>query len=135
MAEAVVFLDRDGVLDCAIERDGRPFAPGNLDEMEMLSGVSGACVDLSAAGYVPVVVTIQTEIARGGIDAADLGYINRWLANATGVHHVRVCRHAVHRQTVGRTTTRRALHVRCQPHRGHGPDPEHPHDVISLAAL
>ncbi len=64
MAEPAVFLDRDGVLNRAIVRDGRPYAPAHLDEMELLPGVAEACAALRRSGYVLVVVTNQPEISR-----------------------------------------------------------------------
>ncbi len=93
MAEPAVFLDRDGVLNRAIARNGRPFAPSRLDEVELLPGVADACAALRRAGYVLVVVTNQPEISRGGIDPADLDAMNEWIAEAAGVDHVRVCPH------------------------------------------
>ena len=37
-----VFLDRDGVLNRAIVRDGRPYPPRNVSELEILPGVDGS---------------------------------------------------------------------------------------------
>ena len=45
-----VFLDRDGVINRAIERDGKPFAPTSYKEFEIYPEVFPACAKLKAAG-------------------------------------------------------------------------------------
>ena len=63
-----VFLDRDGVLNDAVVRDGRPYAPRSLDEFELYPDVADACRRLRGLGYVVVVVTNQPDVARGELD-------------------------------------------------------------------
>jgi D-glycero-D-manno-heptose 1,7-bisphosphate phosphatase len=60
-----VFLDRDGVLNRAVVRDGKPYPPAGLDEFELLPGVEGAAAALRAAGFLVVVVTNQPDVATG----------------------------------------------------------------------
>jgi D-glycero-D-manno-heptose 1,7-bisphosphate phosphatase len=60
-----VFLDRDGVINRALVRDGKPYPPGGLAELEILPGVSQALGALRAAGFRLLVVTNQPDVARG----------------------------------------------------------------------
>jgi len=60
-----VFLDRDGVLNAAIVRDGRPYPPARACELEILPGVPGALDELKRDGFVLLVVTNQPDVARG----------------------------------------------------------------------
>ena len=60
-----VFLDRDGVINRAIVRDGKPYAPATLAEFEILPGVPDALRELHDAGLLLVVVTNQPDVARG----------------------------------------------------------------------
>jgi D-glycero-D-manno-heptose 1,7-bisphosphate phosphatase len=60
-----VFLDRDGVLNQAVVRDGKPYPPATVDELKILPGVPAALDRLKAAGFVLVVVTNQPDVARG----------------------------------------------------------------------
>jgi D-glycero-D-manno-heptose 1,7-bisphosphate phosphatase len=62
---AAVFLDRDGVINRAEVRDGRPYPPHDVDGLELLPGVRDALVRLDAAGFDLVVVTNQPDVARG----------------------------------------------------------------------
>lgn len=65
MTRRAVFLDRDGVLNRALVRDGKPYPPARLEELEVLPEVPGALARLRAAGLLLVVVTNQPDVARG----------------------------------------------------------------------
>jgi transaldolase len=88
-----VFLDRDGVLNRAIVRDGRPYAPRTLDELELLPGVAGACDALHAAGYLLVLVTNQPDVSRGAQTIETVRTMNRVLAGQLGLDACEVCAH------------------------------------------
>lgn len=60
-----VFLDRDGVINQPVVRNGKPFPPASSEELQILPGVSNALKSLSAAGYALIVVTNQPDVARG----------------------------------------------------------------------
>jgi D-glycero-D-manno-heptose 1,7-bisphosphate phosphatase len=60
-----VFLDRDGVLNKAIVRDGLPYPPTSADEFEVYPGLAEGCARLKAAGFILVVVTNQPDVGRG----------------------------------------------------------------------
>src|SRR5436190_33526 len=59
-----VFLDRDGVLNAGVMKEGRPFAPTTVDDLQILPGVPDALLRLRAAGFALVVVTNQPDDAR-----------------------------------------------------------------------
>lgn len=65
MSRPAVFLDRDGVLNRAVVRDGKPYPPQNLAEFEILEGVEAALHRLKNAGFWLVVVTNQPDVAKG----------------------------------------------------------------------
>jgi D-glycero-D-manno-heptose 1,7-bisphosphate phosphatase len=60
-----VFLDRDGVLNRPVVRDGRPFPPAHIEEFELYPDATSACEQLKAAGFCLVVVTNQPDVGRG----------------------------------------------------------------------
>lgn len=60
-----VFLDRDGVLNRATVRGGKPYPPATMEELQILPGVPEALNELKAAGYRLLVVTNQPDVARG----------------------------------------------------------------------
>jgi D-glycero-D-manno-heptose 1,7-bisphosphate phosphatase len=88
-----VFLDRDGVVNRPLARDGRPYAPSRLEELEVLDGVVDACARLRAAGFALVVVTNQPEVARGTLDSDQLDAMHASLRDLLGLDAVAVCPH------------------------------------------
>jgi len=60
-----VFLDRDGVLNRASVRDGRPYPPDTLEEFEILPDVPDALERLHAAGFLLIGATNQPDVTRG----------------------------------------------------------------------
>ena len=93
MARRAVFLDRDGVLNAAVVRDGLPHPPGSVDEVEVLPGAEDACSRLRAAGFDLVVVTNQPDIARGTQTLEVVHRINNALLAALPLDEVVICPH------------------------------------------
>lgn len=93
MKVPAVFLDRDGVINAAPVRDGRPFSPASLEEVEVLPDVPGALARLKAAGYRLVVVTNQPDVAAGRQRREVVEAINGALAARLPLDEVRVCYH------------------------------------------
>jgi len=60
-----VFLDRDGVINAAVVRAGRPYPPARPEDLVVLDGVPKALARLRAAGFLLLVVTNQPDVARG----------------------------------------------------------------------
>ncbi len=60
-----VFLDRDGVINRAVVRDGKPYPPATLGAFELLHGVKSTAQALHKAGFLIIVVTNQPDVATG----------------------------------------------------------------------
>lgn len=88
-----VFLDRDGVLNAAVVRDGRPYGPASAEEMTVLPGVEDACRRLRDAGFLLIAVTNQPDIARGKTAGATVDAINDALQAQLGLDEICVCPH------------------------------------------
>jgi D-glycero-D-manno-heptose 1,7-bisphosphate phosphatase len=63
--QPAVFLDRDGVINRTIVRNGTPYPPMTVSEVQILPGVEDALKRLDAAGVPMFVVTNQPDVARG----------------------------------------------------------------------
>ena len=88
-----VFLDRDGVINRAEVRDGKPYPPVSLAAMEILPGVQEALRALHAEGWLLIVVTNQPDVARGTAKRADVEAINRHLQESLSIDEFRTCYH------------------------------------------
>jgi D-glycero-D-manno-heptose 1,7-bisphosphate phosphatase len=60
-----VFLDRDGVLNRPVVREGKPYPPACPGELEILPDAPAALMALRRAGFSLYVVTNQPDVARG----------------------------------------------------------------------
>ncbi len=88
-----VFLDRDGVLNRTVVRDGHPYPPAGPQAVERLPGVEAACHRLVDAGWLLFVVTNQPDVARGGSTRAQIDAINAIAVDGLPVTEVLVCPH------------------------------------------
>ena len=60
-----VFVDRDGVINRAVVRNGKPYPPATVEEFELLPGVESTMRKLRSAGFIVIVVTNQPDVATG----------------------------------------------------------------------
>jgi D-glycero-D-manno-heptose 1,7-bisphosphate phosphatase len=88
-----VFLDRDGVLNRAVVRDGKPYPPASAGEVELVDDAAACMARLKAAGYLLLVVTNQPDVARGTQSAAELNAINDVLLAALPLDEFFICPH------------------------------------------
>ena len=88
-----VFLDRDGVINANLERDGKPVAPRSHAEFRILPGVEDAVVRLKGAGYLLIVVTNQPDVAKGLVDRADVEIMHAEIRRRMPVDEIMVCCH------------------------------------------
>lgn len=88
-----VFLDRDGVINRSIVRNGESCPPWSLDEFEILPGVAEACAQLKEAGYVLVVATNQPDVGRGVIPQSTVEMIHSLMLEKLPINRVEVCYH------------------------------------------
>lgn len=88
-----IFLDRDGVINRAVVRDGRPYPPSSVAETIILPGVDEALVALHDAGYLLIVVTNQPDVARGATSRAAVEAINHYLNTHLTLDEFRTCYH------------------------------------------
>ena len=65
MGNRAVFLDRDGVINRVLLRDGKPYPAASVAEFEILPGVEEACRLLKQSGFWLVVATNQPDVGRG----------------------------------------------------------------------
>jgi D-glycero-D-manno-heptose 1,7-bisphosphate phosphatase len=93
LVRGAVFLDRDGVLNAAVVREGVPRPPGDVDELEVLPGVEEACSRLRRAGFELVVVTNQPDVARGTQTMEAVRRINNALLVTLPLDEIIVCPH------------------------------------------
>jgi transaldolase len=93
MKPAAVFLDRDGVLNAAVVRDGKPYPPDSVEDLVIAPDAAVSLDRLRRAGYRLVVVTNQPDVAAGRQRRETVEAINAALAAALPIDDIRVCYH------------------------------------------
>ena len=65
MKNKAVFVDSDGVINTAIVRDGKAYAPTSVAELEIPDEVKPALERLKKAGFLLLCVSNKPDVARG----------------------------------------------------------------------
>ena len=86
-----VFLDRDGVLNRAVVRDGKPHPPASVAEFELLEGAADACGRLKQAGFLLVVATNQPDVGRGTQSRDEVEKMHEILWRSLPIDRIEVC--------------------------------------------
>jgi D-glycero-D-manno-heptose 1,7-bisphosphate phosphatase len=86
-----VYLDRDGVLNRSILRNGKPYPPASLDQFEILPGVPEAVEKLRSAGFLTIVITNQPDVATGLQDRAVVNAMHAHLRQSVPVDDIKIC--------------------------------------------
>ena len=91
--DRAVFLDRDGVINKASVRDGRPYPPKTLGELEIIPGAAAALGRLKRLGFRLIVVTNQPDVARQTQTRDGVEEIHRRIAAEIPIDEFLVCYH------------------------------------------
>lgn len=88
-----VFLDRDGVLNRAVIRNGRPHPPISVDELEIIASAVYSLRTLADAGYLLVGVTNQPDVARGTQTRDAVEAIHAYILSELPLQEIFTCYH------------------------------------------
>jgi D-glycero-D-manno-heptose 1,7-bisphosphate phosphatase len=88
-----VFLDRDGVINKSIVKDGRPYPPASVHDTRLTEGIAEALSILKARGFLLVVVTNQPDVARGTASQDEVERIHDYLRSELPLDAIRSCFH------------------------------------------
>jgi D-glycero-D-manno-heptose 1,7-bisphosphate phosphatase len=88
-----VFLDRDGVINANLMRDGKPVAPTSLAEFRILPGAPEAARRLKDAGFLLVVVTNQPDVATGRTAKAAMEAMHAEIRRLMPIDDFMICFH------------------------------------------
>ena len=88
-----MFLDRDGVINRPIVKDGVPQPPSDVSELEIPEDVPQALSRLRNFGFRLVVVSNQPDVSRKLRSQGSVDAINSVLKDALEIDEFRVCFH------------------------------------------
>lgn len=88
-----VFLDRDGVINKAIIKDGAAYSPRHFSEFEFVEDVDKHIDRLRDSGYLIIVVTNQPSIARNSMNISELDRMTKSIQSYLAVDEILICMH------------------------------------------
>jgi D-glycero-D-manno-heptose 1,7-bisphosphate phosphatase len=93
ISKKAIFLDRDGVINKLIIRDGKAQAPYSLSEFALYEGVENALKIIKSAGYLAIIVTNQPDVARGWVTKESVELINNKILEILPIDDIKICFH------------------------------------------
>jgi D-glycero-D-manno-heptose 1,7-bisphosphate phosphatase len=93
LMKRAIFLDRDGVLNHAIIKNGKPYPPSSIKELTIPDDVQTALYTLKSKGYILIGATNQPDVARGTTEKSTVEAINAKLMAELPLDEIRVCYH------------------------------------------
>jgi D-glycero-D-manno-heptose 1,7-bisphosphate phosphatase len=95
VARRAVFLDRDGVINRPVIREGRPYPPSDVDGFELYDDVADGCARLKADGFLLVIITNQPDVGRGTQTREAVEAMHSRLRSAVpSIDRIEICYHA-----------------------------------------
>jgi D-glycero-D-manno-heptose 1,7-bisphosphate phosphatase len=88
-----IFIDRDGVINQLVSRDGGMYSPRLVTDFQIFPSVPNAIKQIGGDGYLVVVVTNQPDISRGLLKPNVLDEMHQLLRAVCQVDAIYVCPH------------------------------------------
>jgi D-glycero-D-manno-heptose 1,7-bisphosphate phosphatase len=93
MLARAIFFDRDGVLNQAVVKEGKPYSPVDAANAVIVPEAQQLLTELKNHGFYLVVVTNQPDVARGSRTLDNVLAINQKLAEHLPLDVIKVCFH------------------------------------------
>jgi len=91
-----VFLDRDGVINRPIIKNGRSYGPTKLKDFRLFPKVKNSIKSLKKKGYKVFIVTNQPDVSRGKIKKEIVIEMHKYLLSRVKPDDIFVCYHDDH---------------------------------------
>lgn len=88
-----VFLDRDGVLNKLVVRDGSFYSPQSFNDFHIIDDAKEVINRVHKLGYLVIVVSNQPDISRGKLEQSELDKMTSMLFENLKVDDVFYCTH------------------------------------------
>jgi D-glycero-D-manno-heptose 1,7-bisphosphate phosphatase len=88
-----VFLDRDGVINKVILRNGKPFSPRKIEDFELCDGIKEFLLVSKNEGFLNIAITNQPDIARKLVEWDTLNAMHKIIIENLDVNDIFVCPH------------------------------------------
>lgn len=86
-----LFLDRDGVVNESVVRDGKPYPPSTPQEVNYITGIRELCQSAKAAGWLVIIATNQPDVGRGTMERSTVETIHEEMLRDLPLDDIEVC--------------------------------------------
>lgn len=93
MKNRAVFFDRDGVINQAIVKEGKPYPPQNFEEFQWVEAVQEVLLILKKAQYILMIFTNQPDVARGQQSLAGVEAFHQHIQATLPIDQIYTCFH------------------------------------------
>ena len=94
MKTRAIFLDRDGVINSPVIRNGKAYAPAGVAELVIYPGLREQLQRLKDFGFVILVVTNQPDVVRGTTTRETVEEINKAIVQEIpAIDQIYICFH------------------------------------------
>lgn len=91
VSRRAVFLDRDGVINEPVVREGKPYPPASVAAFHIYPDVAPACKRLKDAGFLLIVATNQPDVGRGTQQRSVVEAMHARMCESVPIDRVEVC--------------------------------------------
>jgi D-glycero-D-manno-heptose 1,7-bisphosphate phosphatase len=88
-----IFFDRDGVLNDAVVRDGKPYPPDSIEGVRLDPYARQAVADAHELDLRAIIVTNQPDVSRGLASVGAVNAINTYVLESSRADALYVCMH------------------------------------------
>lgn len=86
-----LFLDRDGVVNESIVRQGKPYPPADWSEVRYVEGIHEVCALARGAGWLVIIATNQPDVGRGTTPQETVEHIHTRMKADLQLDDIEVC--------------------------------------------
>ena len=88
MVNKAIFLDRDGVINHPVVKDGKPYPPVSLEDFVIYDDALNVLSELKQQKFLLIVVTNQPDINRGTQDIATVNQMHHKIMCTLPIDHI-----------------------------------------------
>jgi len=88
-----VFLDRDGIINKLVERDGQSVSPRTFSDFKLKCGVASFLNKIKSLGFLTIIITNQPDIARKLMKKNELKKMHDLIKNQLAIDQIHICPH------------------------------------------
>ena len=93
MNKKAIFIDRDGIINKVVMREGTVSSPWRLEEFEILPDVKECLGAFKKMGFLNIVFSNQPDISRGFLKIDDLDKMHKIIADKLPMDEIKFCPH------------------------------------------